>query len=268
MSQEPTKFDAPTALKIWALSGVDRVKNGDSIVAHINKGLHHSQLRLAPYDVLVVSSKVLSRSEGRFVDLNTVTPSPRAQELAHTTKKDPRLVTLILQESASVSRAKAGVLITEHKQGFVSANAAIDASNAMPTDSEDDGASWVLLLPEDPQASARALHKELEREHGGPLGLIVSDSFGRPFRYGTLGTAIAVVGLPALVDLRGKKDLDGRTLEHSATPLADALASAADLVSGQSDEGRPFVLIRGLNFEPEAGDVADLLRDKDQDLYR
>jgi coenzyme F420-0:L-glutamate ligase/coenzyme F420-1:gamma-L-glutamate ligase len=201
---------------------------------------------LAEGDVLVVTSKLLSRAEGRFVDLSRVEPSPRAARVARTVGKDPRLVELVLRESIAISRQAPGVLIVRHRLGFVVANAGIDASNAVPPDAPAGTGPWALLLPEAPDASAAAIRARAETAApaGTRVGVVVTDSFGRPFRMGTVGVAIGVSGLPPLWDRRGESDLFGRKLEQTITALADQVAAVGDLVAGQAAEGRPLVLVR------------------------
>jgi coenzyme F420-0:L-glutamate ligase / coenzyme F420-1:gamma-L-glutamate ligase len=196
----------------------------------------------------------VSRAEGRFVDLATVEPSAKARELAATTGHDPRHVEVILRESVAVSRAARGVLVVRHRLGFVVANAGVDLSNV--------GASGALLLPLDPDASAARLRETL-----GVGGVVISDSFGRPFRLGSVGVAIGCAGLPPLWDQRGKHDLFGRVLERTETALADQVAAMADLVAGQADEGRALVLVRGLAFDPSARGAGTLNRAAEEDLY-
>jgi coenzyme F420-0:L-glutamate ligase/coenzyme F420-1:gamma-L-glutamate ligase len=217
--------------------------------------------------VIVVTSKVVSRAEGRFVELARVTASPRARALALEIGKDERLVELVLRESTAVSRQTQGALIVRHRLGFVVANAGIDASNAVPANAPAGGGPWALLLPENPDASALALRRALEAASGARLGVVVSDSFGRPFRLGTVGAAIGVSGLPPLWDQRGEADLYGRKLEATVTALADQVAAAADLVAGQAAEGRPLVLVRGLRFDAAETGAGALQRRPEEDLY-
>lgn len=253
-------------LEIEALGGLPLVRPGDSVAGLVSSAIEQEGLGLEDDDVLVVTSKLFSRAEGRFVDLDTVNPSPEAEALALEIEKDPALVECVLRESVGISRKTKGVLITRHRLGFVSANAGIDASNAGPPGAEASG-RWVLLLPVDPEASAEGFRKALEARHGVRLGVVVSDSHGRPFRHGTVGAAIGVSGLPALVDHVGRRDLLGRELEYTTTALADQLAAAADLVAGQSDEARPVVRVRGVSIGRREASVRELLRDPDEDLY-
>ena len=254
-------------LTLMALAGVPRVREGDDVAALVTKALAASELTLRDGDVLVVTSKVFSRAAGRFVDVSRVEPSARAIELGQQIGKDPRVVELILSESTAISRTAKNVIIVRHKLGFVSANAGIDLSNAQPADAREGQGPWALLIPLDPDADAERLRASLLREHNAQIGVVVSDSHGRPFRFGTVGAAIGVAGLPALYNQVGLPDLDGRVLESTVTALADQVAAAADLVAGQADEGRPFVLVRGLTFEPRASSAGELLRPIDQDLY-
>src|SRR5690554_152503 len=253
-------------LEIESLPGIPLIHPGDDLAALILRAMEAARFELRSDDILVITSKLFSRAEGRFVNLRTIEISERARELAEEIDKDPALVEAILRESSSVSRKKTGVLIVRHRLGFVSANAGIDASNAGPPNGEGDG-EYVLLLPEDPDASATRLRVALESKLGIRLGIILSDSHGRPFRQGTVGTAIGVSGLPALLDHVGREDLLGRKLEYTVTALADQLAAAADLVAGQSDEARPVVRIRGVKLHARNGSASDLLRDPNDDLY-
>jgi len=250
-------------LRLIALPNIPMIRPGDDLAALIATSLAEAELTLEPQDVLVVTSKLVSKAEGRFVDLATVTPSARALEVAAETRKDPRLVELILRESTAISRQRAEVLIVRHRLGFTLANAGIDHSNVGP-----DGEDWVLLLPEDPDRSARALRAGLEQRLGVAPGIVISDSHGRPFRIGTVGVAIGLAGIPAVMDLRGMRDLFGRVLRVTVTGLGDEIAAAAGLLSGQGAEARPVVLVRGLNLPAADGSAADLIRPPELDLYR
>jgi coenzyme F420-0:L-glutamate ligase/coenzyme F420-1:gamma-L-glutamate ligase len=215
-------------------------------------------------DVLVVAQKIVSKAEGRIVDLNAVTPSAKARELAEEVGKDPRLVEAILRESSEVVAHKPGVLVVAHKLGFVLANAGIDRSNVAP----EAEAEPVLLLPVDPNASAAALKARLDGHFGIALAVVVSDSVGRAWRNGITGIALGAAGLPALRDLIGRTDLFGRRLEVTQTGFADEIAAAASLLMGQADEGLPTVLVRGLSWREPENDATALLRPKDEDLFR
>ncbi len=262
-------FSVAPKVELRALPGLPVVQPGDDLAAIVAEGLRRAEITLAAGDVLVVASKAISRAEGRFVDLATVEPGAKAREMAERVQKDARLVELILRESAAISRAAPGVLVVRHHTGVVGANAGIDASNAHPAGVPAESGPWVLLLPESPDASAERLRQALAPGGTPGIGVIISDSLGRPFRLGTVGAAIGVAGIPALSDRRGELDLFGRALEQTITAPADQIAAAADLVAGQAGEGRAVVHVRGLSFEVAAsGGVAELYRDPEKDLYR
>ena len=230
------------SLQLSAVRGLKPIERGDDLAALIAAAFAASDLALRAGDVVVVAQKIVSKSEGRLLDLATVVPSPRAIALAGEVGKDPRLVEAILSESLRVVRKRPGLLIVEHRLGFVMANAGVDQSNVAAPD----GRQRVLLLPENPDASAAALRERLRTLTGASVGVIINDSFGRAWRRGTVGVALGAAGLPALIDLRGRPDLFGRTLEVSVIGFADEIAAAASLLMGQADEGRPVVLVRGL----------------------
>jgi coenzyme F420-0:L-glutamate ligase/coenzyme F420-1:gamma-L-glutamate ligase len=216
---------------------------------------------LKQHDVVVLAQKIVSKSEGRLVRLSDVTPSPRAIELAKTADKDPRLAELILRESNEVVRAIRGVIVVEHRLGFVMANAGIDASNV-------DDPEQVLLLPADPDGSARRLRERFREIAGVEVGVVINDSWGRAWRMGTVGAAIGAAGLPGLLDMRGQPDMNGRVLRVTEIAWADEIAAAASLVMGQAAEGRPVVIVRGLGAPPRDGTAAELVRPKSIDLFR
>jgi len=213
--------------------------------------------------VLVVAQKIVSKAEGRYVDVATVKPSERAIALGAEVDKDPRFVEVVLSESRRVVRHRPGLLIVEHRLGFVMANAGIDHSN-LPAQ----GDERVLLLPEDPDGSARALREQLAEAFGTDIAVIICDSFGRPWRKGTVGVALGAAGLPALIDLRGQPDLFGRELLVTETGFADEIAAAAGLVMGQADEAVPMVLVRGLRWSAPEVAAAALIRPAEHDLFR
>jgi coenzyme F420-0:L-glutamate ligase / coenzyme F420-1:gamma-L-glutamate ligase len=262
-----TDIECSDTLSVRALPGIPLVAPGDDLAQLALAALERAGIELVDSDVLVVASKIVSRAENRFVDLTSVKPSARAEHLATRVQKDPRLVELVLSEAAAISRAAPGVLIVRHRLGFVCAEAGIDFSNAQPPAVAANSGPWALLLPAEPDASAARLRGELERKTGASIGVVISDSHGRPFRLGSLGTAIGISGLPALWDRRGEQDLFGRTLEHTVTPLADQVASAADLVAGQAAERRAIVHVRGVRFSPRSDSAQSLCRPLAQDLY-
>jgi coenzyme F420-0:L-glutamate ligase/coenzyme F420-1:gamma-L-glutamate ligase len=253
-----------TSLEVIAMNGLPLIKAGDDLVEMIASGLKQNGVELRAQDVLVVAQKIVSKAEGRMVDLATVRPSARARALAADVNKDARLVEVILSESVRAVRARRGVLIVEHRLGFIMANAGVDQSNVAP----EDGSAHVLLLPENPDRSAEALRRGLARLIGIDLAVVINDSFGRPWRQGTAGVAIGVAGLPALIDLRGRPDLFGRKLEVSIIGFADEIAAAASLVMGQADEAAPVVLIRGLRWSAPESTAASIIRSPNEDLFR
>lgn len=251
------------SLSLHALPNLPEITPGADLPALLLASAACALLTFQAGDVLVLAQKIVSKAEGRYAQLKSVTPSPRAQELSVACQKDARLVELILGESREVLRVKPGVIVVEHRLGFVMANAGIDQSNV--PGSED----TVLLLPEDPDASARALREALRVATGVAMGVLIIDSFGRAWRHGVTGTAIGVAGLPALVDMRGKQtDRQGRVLRVTQVAAADELAAAASLLMGQADEGTPAVLARGLPYALREGSVSELIRPKHEDLFR
>ena len=236
---------------------------GDDVAGLLLAALDRAGLALRDGDVVAIAQKIVSKAEGRLVDLAEVEPGERARQLAGQTDKDPRLVELILRESDEVSRVRPGVIIVRHRLGFTSANAGIDRSNVGPG-----GEERVLLLPVDPDASAHRIRDLFIAERGATVGVVITDSHGRPFRLGTVGVAIGVAGLPALWDRRGETDRYGYRLQHTDVGVADEIAAAAGLLMGQAAEGQPAVLLRGLRLPVVDGRASDLLRPKEMDLYR
>jgi len=249
---------------LTAIPGIPDVREGDDVASLLLAALEQADLTLQRGDVVAVAQKIISKAEGRLVNLADVRPCARAVEVARETEKDSRLVELVLQESEEISRMAPGVLIVRHRLGFTSANAGIDRSNVEQTG---EGVT-VLLLPVDPDASAARLREAIRERTGVAVGVVVVDSHGRPFRLGTVGVAIGVAGLPALWDRRGEQDLYGYRLQHTEVGLADEVAAGASLLMGQAAESTPAVLIRGLSLPAEAGSARDLVRSKEKDLYR
>lgn len=247
---------------ITPIPNLPHFKPGDDLAGLLMRALDDAGMALRDGDVLVVAQKIVSKVEGRIVDLAQVEVSERARELAEETGKDARLVALILGESEGISRVAPNLLIVRHRLGFTSANAGIDRSNVAQGDRE-----LVLLLPEDPDASAAALRRTLEEALGVTVAVLIADSHGRPFRLGTVGVAIGVAGLPALWDRRGERDLYGFRLQHTEVAVADEIAAAAGLLMGQAAEGLPVVLVRGLELPAGEGGAGDLVRPREKDLY-
>ncbi len=254
-----------SSITLVAVPGIPHVHAGDDVAALLLDALGRAGLALQDGDVIAIAQKIVSKAEGRQVRLADVTPSARAVELAGQVGKDARLMELILRESVEVSRLRPGVIIVRHRLGFTSANAGIDRSNVQLAGEDEDA---VLLLPLDPDASAVALCATLRAATGATVGVVITDSHGRPFRLGTVGVAIGVAGLPALWDRRGEADLYGYRLQHTDVGLADEIAAAAGLLMGQAAEGLPAVLIRGLRLPPAEGRATDLVRPPELDLYR
>ncbi|SDR59774.1 coenzyme F420-0 gamma-glutamyl ligase [Rhizobiales bacterium GAS191] len=255
---------SPATVTITALDDIPLVRPGDDLGGLLIAALDRAGLAPRPFDVLVVAQKIVSKAEGRLLDLSTVTPSPRAQDIAAIAGKDARLVEAILQESAEVLRVKQGVIIVATRGGLVMANAGIDRSNL----EEEDHEKRVLLLPADPDRSAERLKARLDAHYVTDIGVIISDSVGRAWRLGAVGLAIGAAGVPALQDRRGEPDLSGRLLEVTEVGFADAVAASAVLVMGEAAEGRPAALVRGLDWKQEPSPASALVRPKSQDLFR
>lgn len=259
-----TMVSRPISLTLTALGGVPLVEAGDDLSSLVLQGLAASGEQLQAGDVVILAQKVVSKAEGRMVDLRDVRPSTRAIDMAREAGKDPRIVQLILDESTEVLRARSGVIVVEHRLGFVAANAGIDQSNV----NQDGGDQHALLLPEDPDGTCKAIRQALCERTGIDVAVLIIDSFGRAWRNGTIGTAIGVSGIPGLLDMRGQPDLFGRQLHTTEVGMADELAAAASLIMGQSSEGRPIVLARGVPYARRDGSARELLRSRQRDLFR
>jgi coenzyme F420-0:L-glutamate ligase / coenzyme F420-1:gamma-L-glutamate ligase len=257
-------MQCPNKLDLVALEGVPLVQPGDDLAQLVLDAVAHTRLELRERDVLVVAQKIVSKSEGRTVPLDSVEPSRRAREIAPIIEKDPRLVEIILRESREVLRMRAGVIVVEDVRGLVLANAGVDASNV----NADGGDGCVLLLPADPDASAAKLRGALRDRTGRDVGIVINDSIGRAWRNGTIGTAIGAAGLPGLLDLRGTPDLFGRKLRTTDLGLADEIAAAASLLMGQAGESRPIILMRGVPYARREGQAKELLRPRTLDFFR
>lgn len=251
-------------LELFALAPFPRVQTGDDVANLVRSVLSDLSLTLYSNDVLILAQKIISKAEGRRVRLDSVEPSPRAEDLAQRTGKDARLVELILRESNEVVRVGRDVIIVEHLNGYVLANAGIDQSNV----SENVGSEEALLLPVDPDRSALLLRKRLQELTGVAPAIIINDSWGRAWRRGVVGHAIGVAGLEAVVDQRGRLDLNGRPLRATEVALADELAAAGSLLMGQADEGRPAILVRGLILSESTHGARALMRPRAEDLFR
>lgn len=253
-------------MHLTPLPGLPLVKPGDDLPLLLLAGMESAGLRLQDGDILVLAQKIVSKAEGRLVNLTEVTPSEQAVTLAAQVEKDPRFIELVLRESREVLRTRPGTIIVEHHCGFVCANAGIDHSNVdgLYGNPED----WVLLLPEDPDASAERIRAALQRVSGAKLGVLMIDSHGRAWRNGITGISIGLAGMPGLVDMRGKPDLFGYQLRVTQIAAADELAGAASLVMGQADERTPAVHVRGFPYPLREGSLKELLRPRDLDMFR
>jgi len=254
------------SLTLTPLRNIPLIRRDDNLADIVVNALQENNIALQDSDIFVFAQKIISKAEGRAVNLATITPSARAKELAKETEKDARVVELILQESNEVLRTRVGAIIVEHKLGFVCANAGIDHSNVAGLG--DSAEEWVLLLPTEPDRSAEKMRAEIKSKTGKRVGILIIDSHGRAWRNGTVGVAIGIAGLPGLEDLRGKRDLFGYTLQVTQVGIADELAAAASLMMGQAAEGTPVVHVRGFPYPMREGKLKELIRPKEQDLFR
>ena len=250
-------------IEIIPLVGISEVAEGADLAALIGDAIKVAGINLCRTDILVVTQKIVSKAEGRFRNLADVVPGEEAERLSRLVQKDPRLVELVLSESTAVLRSAPNVLITRHRLGLVMANAGIDRSNLGPG-----GEDKVLLLPLDPDVSARRIGEGIAARAGAMPAVVISDSFGRPWRYGVVGVGIGATGLPSLIDRRGDLDRDGRRLEVTQIALADIVATAALLAAGEGAEGIPAVLVRGYAWEGGASPATALVRSLDEDLFQ
>jgi len=249
-------------LMLTPLQNIPLIRQGDDLADIIVNLLEHSNIALEDNDIFVLAQKVVSKAEGRMVNLESVAPSPHAIEIAAQIEKDARLVELILRESQSVVRTRPGTIIVEHKLGFICANAGIDHSNVTGE------GETVLLLPENPDRSASEIRAKIELKTNKKIGVMIIDSHGRAWRIGTEGVCIGLSGIPGVIDERGWKDLFDYTLRITVVGVADELAAAASLVMGQAAEGTPIVHVRGFPYPLREGSLKELIRPKEQDLFR
>jgi len=251
-------------LVLTALPHIPLIQPGDDLAAIVLRGLRDANIELQNDDVLVLAQKIVSKAEGRMVRLRDVTPSPRALELARQSGKDARFCEVVLWDTREILRVRVGLIIVETKHGWVCANAGVDRSNVAPHDENE----WVLRLPEDADASAQRLRERVRALTARDVGIIINDSHGRAWRNGAVGVAIGVAGIPAVEDLRGKPDLFGYLLQVTTVGLADQIASAASLLQGQANEGRPIVHVRGVPMTRREGSAREIVRAREQDLFR
>jgi len=263
-------------LTLTPLANIPLIRHGDDLADILVRGLSETQIELADDDILVLAQKIVSKAEGRTVNLAAIAPSERAIELAKQADKDPRVVELILRESNEILRVRTGTIVVEHRLGFVCANAGIDHSNVGPipdshpqmNPSGNGREDHVLLLPLDPDSSSRLMREKIEALTGKKIGVMIIDSHGRAWRIGTVGMCIGLSGLPAVIDERGWPDLFGYTLRITVVGVADELAAAASLVMGQAAEGTPIVHVRGFPYPLRGGSLKELIRPRDEDMFR
>jgi len=260
--RSPGSAKLDMTLTLTPLKDIPLIRQNDDLADIIINSLDRSNIALEDKDIFVLAQKVVSKAEGRIINLATVTPSSRAIELGAQIEKDARLVELILQESKSVVRTRPGTIIVEHKLGFICANGGIDHSNVTGE------GEFVLLLPENPDQSASEIRAKIESKTNKKVGVMIIDSHGRAWRIGTEGVCIGISGIPGVMDERGWKDLFDYTLRITVVGVADELAAAASLVMGQASEGTPIVHVRGFPYPLREGSLKELIRPKEQDLFR
>jgi coenzyme F420-0:L-glutamate ligase/coenzyme F420-1:gamma-L-glutamate ligase len=253
-------------LTLLPLKSFPFVNSGDNLVDIIVEALTNTGITLENNDILVLAQKIISKAEGRAINLEMIKPSQKAYDLGILCDKDPRLVEVVLWESNSILRLRPGTIIVEHRLGFVCANAGIDHSNVSPENFASE--NIVLLLPEEPDRSAQLIKEKLEERYGVRIGILIIDSHGRAWRLGVVGTSIGFAGIPGLVDMRGKPDLFGEKLRITQIAVADELAGAASLLMGQADEGLPAIHVRGFPYPLQEGNFQELIRPHDQDLFQ
>ena len=255
--------NSPPALNMQVVPNIPMICAGDSLAEIIGAQIKQAGIVLQDGDVLVIAQKIVSKAEGRQIPLADVEASAAAGELARETEKEPALCQLILDESAEILRKKPGVIIVRHRLGHVGANAGIDQSNIAH-----EGGDAALLLPVDPDKSAHELHLALSAEFNCHVGIIIADSMNRPWRMGTLGAAIGCAGVQVLDDLRGGEDMFGRELKVSMVNVADSITATACLLMGETTEGTPVVLVKGLGKVADRERAADIMRPLEDDLFR
>jgi coenzyme F420-0:L-glutamate ligase / coenzyme F420-1:gamma-L-glutamate ligase len=251
------------SMTVFTLPGIPEVQAGDDLAALIADALEAAGEVLEAGDIIVAAQKIVSKAEGRYIELADMKPSEEALEWAAKTEKDPRLVQAILDETEQVLRWRPNLLVVEHKRGWVMANAGADQSNIEGAEGE-----RVLMLPLDPDASAAEIRSGLQDRYGGPLGVIIADSVGRAWRVGTVGLALGASGVRVMADIRGELDRQGRELKVSIVGAGDEIAAAANLLIGEAAEGTPVAIVRGLDMLDTDQSGADLVRASSEDLFR
>lgn len=247
-----------------AVPGIPLIAPGDDLAALIVDSLNSAQFPLKSGDIVVIAQKIVSKAEDRYVALEDVVPSDKAQVLSRQTGKDARYIEVVLSESAEVVRHRPNVMVVEHRLGFVMANAGIDQSNI----EHGDGEERVLLLPRDPDDAAAKLKAGFDAAFDAEIGVVINDSFGRPWRKGVVGVALGAAGLPSLLNMIGEPDMFGRKMRMTEIAVADEIAAGASLLMGQAAEGLPVVVVRGLTFDAIPCPASALLRPREQDMFR
>jgi coenzyme F420-0:L-glutamate ligase/coenzyme F420-1:gamma-L-glutamate ligase len=248
------------------IEGIPLIRKGDDLARIIIRAFEENQIEIIDDDVLVIAQKIVSKAEGRRVDLRTVSPSPKAKQLGAETEKDPRVVELILTESKEILRTRPGLIVVDHRLGFVCANAGIDHSNVPFNDGREE--DFVLLLPDNPDLSAKRIRTVIEHNNNIQIGVVIIDSHGRAWRNGTVGIAIGFSGVPGVMDFRGKPDLYDYKLRITQVGVVDELAAGASLLMGQADEGYPVIHVRGFPYSLREGSFNELPRNQSSDLFR
>ena len=246
-------------MQIIPIPNIPIIKKNDNI-ANLVFVACNNKIPVKENDIFVLAQTIISKSEGNIQRISEISVTKKAEEIAKRTQKDPRVIQIILNESKEIIKVSHNTIITETHHGFICANAGVDISNV------DDG--FVTLLPKDPDLSAKKIRKELESQFKQNLAVIITDSVGRPFRKGCLGYAIGSSGISPLIDLRGKKDLYGKTLQTTQVALIDMIASSANLVMGEASEGVPIVIVRGLKYPKKEFYISELFYRKEDDLFR
>ena len=260
MISESTHLSLYEEIRIFGIEGLPEIHPGDDVPALLFARLSPARFSFMPGDICVVTQKIVSKAEGSLVDLRTITPSPFARNLADRIHKDPRLLEVILRESKRIVRMDRDIIICETRHGFICANAGVDQSN-IP------GESIVSVLPRDPDGSARKFRRGLQQYFQVDIPVIITDTFGRPWREGLTNVAVGVAGLSPLIDLRGKKDTCGYALQKTMIAVADEIASAAELAM-KKREGIPLVILRGYTYQKSEAGSQVLLRSPERDLFR
>jgi coenzyme F420-0:L-glutamate ligase/coenzyme F420-1:gamma-L-glutamate ligase len=253
-------------LEFIGLQTIPLISPGDNLVEIILSACNNEQISIQDNDIIVITQKIVSKVENRFRHLHEVKPGFKAKYYAFLSKKDPRFIQLVLDESTRILRVRKGTIISEHKKGFICANAGIDHSNVYGNNTAN--SDRFLLLPKDPDISAKMIRERIEKQLKKKIGVLIIDSHGRAWRNGTIGMAVGISGLPGLLDMRGREDLFGFKLRITTIGVADEIAAGASLLMGQARESIPVVILRGFPYDLREGCIQELIRSKKKDLFR